>query len=326
MAIIERPELTKEITLGISSCLTGQKVRYNGEHKRSSFVLNSLTHFFHFEPVCPEVAIGLGIPREPIRLVGKAADDYRVRGVDTPEKDVTDQLIAYAKQTATVLEPKISGYILMQKSPSCGMERVKIYHENGNPLGVSGPGAYAKALMDACPLLPVEEEGRLHDPILRDNFFVRVFALHRWQQDVRDNPTYANLLGFHSTYKYVLMAHCPQNYRVLGQMVSIGKRKPIEQLCDEYIALFMATLKNRASRKTHTNVLLHLLGYMKKTLEPESRKTMLELIEEYRIGIIPLIVPVTMLRYFLNKHGSDYVKNQVYLKPYPEELGLRNTL
>ena len=326
MAIIERPEPEKNITLGISACLAGQKVRYNGDHKRSGFVVNNLTNFFHLKPVCPEVEIGLGVPREPIRLIGEADGDYRVRGTDHPENDFTDQLVTFGKETAEALERDISGYILMQKSPSCGMDRVKIYHENGHPLGASGPGIFAKTLMESCPLLPVEEEGRLHDPVLRDNFFVRVFAWHKWQTEMRDNPTYAGLVAFHSAYKYMIMAHSPQNYRRLGQIVSVGKKKPVEELASEYVKLFMETLKVKANRKSHTNVMLHLLGYMKKTLSDESRQTLLELIEEYRIGMIPLVVPITMLRHFLNIHGSQYVKDQVYLQPHPEELGLRNSL
>ena len=325
MAIVDRPKPEKTITLGVSACLAGEKVRYNGDHKRSGFVVNNLDQFFHLKPVCPEVAIGLGVPREPIRLVGDG-DNYRVVGTDHPENDFTEQLEEYGQQVARSLERNISGYILMQKSPSCGMERVKIYHLNGNPAGASGPGRFARALMETSPLLPVEEEGRLHDPVLRDNFFVRVFAWHRWQHEMRDNPTHAGLVAFHAAHKYLIMAHSPQNYRKLGQMVSIGKKKPIEELASEYVALFMETLRFKANRKSHTNVLLHLLGYMKKTLSEESRKTLLEIIEQYRTGMIPLVVPITMLRHFLNIHGSEYVKEQVYLQPHPEELGLRNTL
>lgn len=326
MAIVDRPEPEKTITLGISACLMGEKVRFDGGHKRSGFVVNNLSQFFLLRPYCPEVAIGLGIPREPIRLVGNSSDDYRVVGTHQPDKDFTDQLADYGEKIAKDIEQDVSGYILMQKSPSCGMERVKIYHENGNPVGASGPGMFARTLMANSPLLPVEEEGRLHDPVLRDNFFVRVFAWHRWQQDMRDNPTYAGLVAFHSAYKYQIMAHSPQNYRTLGQMVSIGKKKPVEELASEYINLFMETLRFKANRKTHTNVLLHLLGYMKKTLSDESKKTLLDIIEQYRTGTIPLVVPITMLRHFLNIHGSQYVKDQVYLQPHPEELGLRNTL
>ena len=289
-------------------------------------MVNSLTKFFHLKPVCPEVEIGLGVPREAIRLIGEEGGDYRVRGSTHQENDFTDAMVNFGKEIAKLLDNEISGYILMQKSPSCGMERVKIYHENGNPLGVSGSGMFARTLMESCPLLPVEEEGRLHDPVLRDNFFVRVFAWHRWQRDMRDTPTHAGLVAFHSAYKYMIMSHSPQNYQKLGQMVSIGKKKAIDELAADYIALFMETLSFKANRKSHTNVMMHLLGYMKKTLSNESKKTLLELIEEYRVGMIPLIVPIAMLRHFLNLHGSQYVKDQVYLQPHPEELGLRNTL
>ncbi len=326
MPIVNRQEPEKTITLGISACLVGQKVRYNGDHKRSSLVLGVLDKFFHLRTVCPEVEIGMGVPREPIRLVGEPDQDYRVVGTDHPENDFTDQLLAFGHKTGRELDQDISGYVLMQRSPSCGMERVKIYHKNGHPLGESGPGMYARALMETCPLLPIEEEGRLHDPILRDNFFTRVFAWNRWQTEMRDKPSYSGLVAFHSAYKYVLMAHSPQNYQRLGQMVSVGKKKTVEESAGEYIKLFMETLKQRANRKSHTNVMLHLLGYMKKTLGDESKQTLLELIEEYRTGVIPLIVPITMLRHFLNIHGSQYVKDQVYLQPHPEELGLRNMI
>ncbi len=330
MAIVERQEAEKTITLGISACLAGQKVRYNGDHKRSGYVTNSLSKFFHLKPVCPEVEIGMGVPREPIRLVGEADGDtvkeYRVKGTDSPDKDFTEQLSTFGAQTAKAIENDISGYVLMQKSPSCGMERVKIYHENGHPLGASGPGMYAKAFMEHSPLLPMEEEGRLHDPVLRDNFFVRVFAWNRWQRELRDNPTHAGLVNYHSEHKYLLMAHSPQNYQKLGQMVSVGTKKPIDELTSEYITLFMETLRFKANRKSHTNVMMHLLGYLKKTLSSESRQTLLELIEEYRVGLIPLIVPITMLRHFLTTHGGEYAQKQVYLQPYPGDLGLRNAL
>ena len=205
MSIVNISKPEKKIAVGISACLLGHKVRYNGGHKRSSFCMNTLADYFNFVPVCPEVGIGMGTPREPIRLVG-SGDSYQAVGVDTAERDVTDSLLQYGVDKASELK-ELSGYILMQKSPSCGMERVKIYHPNGHPSGFSGSGLYAKGLQSANPLLPVEEEGRLHDPVLKENFFMRVYAYHRWQTEVAADPSYKAIGLFHGAYKYVLMAH-----------------------------------------------------------------------------------------------------------------------
>ena len=358
MAIVNISDPEKEITLGISSCLLGQKVRYNGGHKRSSFCVNTLDRFFHFEPVCPEMAIGLGTPREPIRLVGQLFEakvlsetevlsekivqqsdtkgqssssapekqlHVRVVGTETSSLDVTEALEQFAHVRSEKFD-HLSGYILMQKSPSCGMERVKVYHENGHPLGESASGVYARVLMEEKPLLPVEEEGRLHDPVLCDNFFTRVYAYHRWQSDVLEKPSYGALVNFHSIHKYTLMAHYPQGYEQLGQIVAKGRQVPLEQLLDEYFTEFMLSIKRRATRKSHTNTMMHILGYVKKSVDSKERNQFLKLVEEYRQKMVPLIAPMTMLRHFVDNHGSDYVQSQTYLNPYPDQLGLRNQI
>ncbi|KEQ19280.1 YbgA family protein [Endozoicomonas numazuensis] len=324
MAIVSIPEPEKDIKLGISACLMGQKVRYDGGHKRSSFCMNTLNQYFHFEPVCPEVAIGLGTPREPIRLVGDI-NQVRVVGTDHPDRDVTDQLTDYGNQKANELTD-ISGYILMQKSPSCGMERVKVYHKNGTPSGVSSAGAYAKALMKSQPLLPVEEEGRLHDPVLRENFFTRVCAYHRWHNEVLKNPSHATVVNFHSIHKYMIMAHNPSDYTALGRLVAEGGKMELESFLEQYFEGFMNTLKKRANRKSHTNTMLHILGYVKKTVDTQERNQFLKLVEEYRQGTIPLVVPMAMLRHFIENHGNEYIQEQTYLYPHPDQLGLRNQI
>ena len=324
MAIIPIPEPEKKITLGISSCLLGEKVRYNGGHKRSAFCVNTLQDYFHFQPICPEVAIGLGIPREPIRLVEKE-DQVRVVGTESPELDVTEKLENYARQKAAELTD-ICGYILMQKSPSCGMARVKVYHQNGHPLNHGSPGAYARTLMENLPLLPVEEEGRLHDPVLCENFFTRVYACHRWQTQVVPDKTYSSVVEFHACYKYLIMAHNPQDYSALGRLVAQGSALPLEALKEQYFSRLMPCLKRTATRKSHTNAMLHILGYVKKTVSGTERQQLLKLIEEYRQGMIPLITPMTMLNHFIENHGNDYVQKQVYLQPYPSQLGLRNRI
>ena len=323
MAIVSLPEPDKNITLGISACLMGEKVRYDGGHKRSSFCMNTLTDYFHFTPVCPEVAIGLGIPRQPIRLVGDQTT-VRVIGTDNPDLDVTEKLADYGRQKAEELSD-ICGYILMQKSPSCGMERVKVYHKNGSPLGKSAPGAYAQSLMIEKPLLPIEEEGRLHDPVLKENFFTRVYAYHRWQELLKD-PSHKAVVDFHSIHKYTIMAHNPQDYAALGRVVAEGGKLPLEQLLNDYFVAFMETLKQRATRKSHTNTLMHILGYVKKSVASDERNQFLLQVEEYRRGIVPLVVPMTMLKHFVENHGSDYIRQQTYLQPYPDQLGLRNQI
>ncbi|USE37781.1 DUF523 and DUF1722 domain-containing protein [Endozoicomonas sp. SCSIO W0465] len=342
MAIVTLPEPEKQITLGISSCLLGHKVRYNGGHKRSSFCVNTLDNFFHFEPVCPEMAIGLGTPREPIRLVGELAAtsqisgqssssapdkqlEVRVVGTEDASLDVTDALTQYGHQMSSQLA-HIGGYILMQKSPSCGMERVKVYHENGHPLGESAPGAYARAFMEKNPLLPVEEEGRLHDPILCENFFTRVYAYDCWQKTVLAAPSYAALADFHATHKYMIMAHYPQGYELLGQVVAKGSKVSLEALLGEYLLSFMSALKRRANRKSHTNAMMHILGYVKKSVDGKERNQLLKLIEEYRQEMVPLIAPMSMLRCFIESHGNEYIQRQTYLNPHPDQLGLRNRI
>lgn len=324
MAIVPIPKPKKEITLGISSCLLGEKVRYNGGHKRSTFCVNTLQNYFYFQPVCPEVAIGLGIPREPIRLVN-IDDEVHVVGTDTSELDVTEKLEDYGRQQAAELN-NICGYILMQKSPSCGMERVKVYHQNGHPLNNGAPGAYAKTFMENRPLLPVEEEGRLHDPVLCENFFTRVYAYHRWQTEVEPNEHYSAVVEFHACYKYLIMAHNPQDYSELGQLVAQGSALPLDEFKTQYLSRLMPCLKKSATRKSHTNAMMHILGYVKKTVSSAERQQLLKHIEEYRQGMIPLITPMTMLKHFIENHGNDYAQKQVYLQPHPAQLGLRNRI
>lgn len=324
MAIIPLPEPGRQISLGISACLMGQKVRYNGEHKRSTYCMNQLSQHFNFVNVCPEVGIGMTIPRKPIRLVGDMSH-YRAVGTDDPGLDVTNELYAYGVEKAQELKSEISGYILMQKSPSCGMERVKIYHENGSPLR-SGPGMFARALMEHAPLLPVEEEGRLHDPVLRENFINRVVAYHRWHQEILPDLSYKAIGDFHASYKYLLMAHGQNDYTLLGQLVARGQNMQLEEMAGQYFSAFIELMKKRANRKSHTNVMLHILGYLKKSINAEDKQKLLTHIESYRTGQVPLIAPLTVLKHFVDLHGSDYVRQQYYLQPHPEALGLRNNL
>lgn len=314
--------LRPTIKIGISSCLLGNPVRFNGGHKESRLCSETLAHHFEFVPVCPEVAIGLGTPREPIRLVGDP-DSPRAVGTKHPELDVTEALTAYGKRIASELTD-LSGYILMQKSPSCGMERVKVYQANGHPVEGGGSGLFAHALMQARPDLPIEEDGRLNDPVLRENFLTRIFAYAEWQRLLEAGLTRKRLVEFHSRYKYQLMATDPLQYKALGQRVATVGNTPLEAFAPAYFSQLMSALKTTASRGTHSNVLQHLSGYLKRDLEREDKQELQRLIAQYREGIVPLVVPLTLLKHHFRRHPDRYIANQAYMQPHPEDLSLRN--
>ena len=310
------------IRVGISSCLLGEEVRFDGQHKRDAYINGTLSEVFEFVPVCPEMAIGLGVPREPIRLVAGKGEPVRVVGVRNPDKDVTDDLHAYGRQMAAEL-PDLHGYILKRGSPSCGMERVKVYKRDGHPL-TTAAGAYAETFMSERPDLPVEEEGRLGDPVLRENFIERVFVHARWHRDVAGAPSARALVDFHSAHKLLIMAHNQQAYRRLGQLVAEAGNGDLETTVSTYFTELMAALRKPATAKGHANVLYHLMGYLKDHLEGADKQELTELIEAYRTGFVPLIVPITLLNHHFRRHPNPYVERQVYLQPHPAELMLRN--
>ncbi len=310
------------IKVGISACLLGSPVRFNGGHKESRLCSETLASHFEFVPVCPEVAIGLGTPREPIRLVGEP-DSPRAVGSVHAERDVTDALIAYGNRVAAELQD-LSGFILMQKSPSCGMERVKVYQANGHPVDGGGSGLFARALMKARPDLPIEEDGRLNDPVLRENFLTRVFAHAEWQRLVAAGLTARALVEFHSRYKYQLMATDPLQYKALGRLVATVGKQPLETFAPAYFSQLMRALKKTASRGTHSNVLQHLSGYLKHDIGQDDKQELQRLISQYRQGIIPLVVPMTLLKHHFRRHPDRYIATQAYLQPHPEDLSLRN--
>ena len=310
------------IRVGISSCLLGQEVRFDGGHKRDSFLTDVLGQFVEFVPVCPEVEAGFSTPREAMHLA-QTDSGLRLITVKT-SRDVTPAMDRFIRRRVPELEhEELSGYVLKKGSPSCGLERVKIYDRGGAP-SATGRGLFADALITRFPNLPVEEEGRLWDPVLRENFVERVFAYHRLRALFHARWSAGTLVSFHTAHKLILMAHAPEGYRRLGRLVADARSMPRAQLKQQYADEFMRTLKVIATRRRHTNVLQHMAGYFKERLDRESKVELQETIEDYRLGLIPLVVPITLLQHHVRVHGVEYLAGQLYLRPHPKELMLRN--
>jgi len=322
---MHEPTLPHKPRIAISACLTGHNVRYNGGHKNSDLCREQLEAHFEWQTVCPEVAIGLSVPRDPIRLIGDP-DNPSVVGTRNPDEDFTAPLRRYGEQMAGELTD-ICGYIFMQKSPSCGLERVKVYQANGYPAPKGGTGAYAAAFCARRPDLPVEEEGRLHDPVLRENFISRVYAYADWQHLRAQGLSRGALVQFHSRYKYLLMANNPKAYRELGRLLGTMRREDDPQVLGQaYFSQLMQALRRPASRGTHCNVLQHLSGYFKDALTQQDKAELQHIIGQYQQGEVPLVVPLTLLKHYLRKHPDPYLEQQAYLHPHPDSLGLRNAV
>lgn len=312
-----------KIRIAISSCLLGEAVRYNGGHKQSQFCTDALAKHFQFVPFCPEVAIGLGVPREAIRLVGEL-DQPRAVGTKTLSMDVTAPLLNYAAQvTSQVAECR--GYLLMKDSPSCGLYSTKVYTEKGVH-GKKRAGLFAGHIRGALPLLPMEESGRLNDPALRENFVARVYVYDAWLKSVAAEPTAKALVEFHSRHKYFVMSFSQRLYRQLGQMVATAGVGSIDEVASQYIEALMIGTAKPPTRRGHVNVLYHLLGYLKESVPGGIRQDLTEAVEEYRKAQVPLAVPMKLMAHYLQHYASDYIRGQTYLHPYPYELGLRNAL
>ena len=314
--------LDQPIRLGVSSCLLGEPVRYDGGHKLDHFVRDTLGRFVEFVPVCPETEAGFGVPRESMRLVG---DPTCPRLVTTrTSRDLTDRMRAWIdKRVEELAAEDLCGFIFKSKSPSSGMERVKVYSDTGNLIGQS-VGVFARMFMERFPMLPVEEEGRLHDVHLRENFIDRIFVLRRYRDMLKGGQTLGNLVTFHTRHKLQILAHSPEIYRAMGRLVAKGKEMPKEQLFRSYHEHLMSAMRMKATPPKHRNVLQHIMGYFKNDLLPDEKQELLELINQYARGIIPLVVPVTLLNHYVMKYEDFYLQDQTYLRPHPVELKLRN--
>jgi len=316
------PAPLSPIRIGVSSCLLGEEVRFDGGHKRDRYIVGTLDAYFEWVPVCPEVEVGLGTPRETIRLIDHG-DGERLE-TSKGGVDLTERMDRYSQQRARALTREgLSGYLLKKDSPSCGMERVKV-HLPGRAPRKNGVGRFAAALLEAMPNLPVEEEGRLHDPILRENWIERVFAYHALQQLWQPRWTVGQLVRFHTIYKMVLFAHSEKEYRELGRLVAKAKTMPRADVREQYEAGFMSAMKKLATTRKNTNVLQHMMGYFKKDLDAASKQELLQLIDDYRQGLVPLVVPLTLVAHYVRVLDVEYLRDQVYLKPHPKELALRN--
>ncbi len=310
------------IKIGVSSCLLGNQVRYDGGHQHDRYITGTLGQFFDFVPVCPEVECGLPVPREAMRLVGEP-EKPRLLTIRT-KIDHTEKMQNWAAERVKQLESDdLHGFIFKSKSPSSGMERVKVYGE-GNIPSNKGVGMFARTFMEHFPLLPVEEDGRLHDIPLRENYIERIFVYKRWRDLIDNNKTLGGLVAFHSQHKLLIMAHSVEHYRRLGPLVAHGKEKSEEELFSEYLQILTEALRRKCTIKKHVNVLHHMLGYFKKVLSADEKKEMLEVIEQYGKALIPLIVPITLFNHYVRKYSQEYLAAQMYLHPHPIELKLRN--
>jgi len=321
-AIIPAMPTDRPIRIGISSCLLGQKVRFDGGHKRDAFLVETFGAFVEWVPVCPEVELGLGIPREALRLSRK---DGEIRMVNTKSgRDITAEMRRWSVDRVESLAGEdLAGYVLKKDSPSCGMERVKIYGGAGMAER-TGRGLFAEALLARFPRMPVEEEGRLSDPRLRENFVERVFAWVRLRDFFAGRWTVGGLVRFHTVHKMALLAHSPEIYADLGRLVAGAASLGRAALETRYRDGFMDALAKMATTRKHTNVLLHMAGHFKTLLEADEKQELLSSIEDYRLGLVPLVVPLTLVRHHVRRQRVEYLAGQVYLDPHPKELMLRN--
>lgn len=314
--------MSDKIKIGISACLLGNNVRYNGGHQLDRHIRDTLGQFFDFLPVCPEVECGLPVPREAMRLVGDPSNPKLL--TNRTGIDYTHRMVSWAKRRVRELDKEaLCGFIFKKDSPSSGMQRVKVYSKKGMPLR-KGIGMFARVFMDYFPRIPVEEDGRLHDPKLRENFIERIFALDRWRNLVSRRRDMGRLVDFHTREKLLLLSHSPNHYRQMGKLVAQGKSSAINDLFDTYEKYYMEALSLKATPAKNTNVLHHILGFFKKQLSSDEKREMSQIIHRYRKGLVPLIVPVTLANHYVRKYRQPYLALQSYLNPHPVELKLRN--
>lgn len=312
----------EKIKIGISSCLLGEKVRYDGGHKWDRYITDTLGQFFEWVPVCPEVEYGLPVPREAMHLIGTPDSPHLVTvrtGIDHTE----DMLEWVAKKLKKLGKEELCGFIFKSRSPSSGISGVKVYTSSGMP-GKKGAGIFGGAFTRHFPIIPVIDDGRLHNLSLRENFIERVFVYRRWKEFLKKGGSVRDLISFHTEHKLIILSHSPKHFSALGQLIAAATKFKLDDLLSEYIRLLMEGLSLIATLKKNTDVLLHIMGYFKKHLSSDDKQELLEVIELYHKGYVPLIVPITLIKHYIRTFDALYLKRQYYLNPHPIELMLRN--
>ena len=315
--------MKEKIKIGMSSCLLGEEVRWDGDHKHDQYVRDVLGSYFDYVSICPEVDVGMGVPRETVALYGTLENPKMI--TKRSKADWTKKMNHYTKDRIHELtKENLCGYVFKSKSPSCGIGKVPIYSEFGSSRMRHGAGMFATSFVKAYPLVPIEDEGRLHDPVIRENFIVRIFCFHRLQLLVRKSFSIGSLVRFHTRHKFLILSHSRKKYDDMGELVANAKKIKTAELKTRYSKLFMAALTYKSTPKKNTDVLLHMVGFLKKILTREGKKDILSVIEDYRNELLPLVVPVTLIYHQVKKHNIKYLLDQVYLNPHPKELMLRN--
>jgi uncharacterized protein YbgA (DUF1722 family)/uncharacterized protein YbbK (DUF523 family) len=312
----------EKIKIGISSCLLGEKVRYDGGHKWDRYITDTLGQYFEWMPVCPEVEYGLPVPREAMHLVGDP-EAPRLVAVRTGT-DQTEGMLKWVKgKLKTIEQSDLRGFIFRSRSPSSGIGGVTVYTHSGMP-GRKGTGLFGGAFIRSFPLIPVIDDGRLHDPKLRENFIERVFVYRRWKKFLTRGAAVKDLITFHAEHKLLILSHSPKHLSVLGRLVADVKQHPPVEILSRYITQLTDALRLLATTKKNTNVLHHIIGYFTQHLSADDKKELLEVIDAYHKGYVPLIVPVVLINHYVRKFDEIYLKKQHYLNPHPIELMLRN--
>ncbi len=315
--------ISEKICIGVSSCLLGEEVRWNGEHKQHRYTKDILGRFFTWIPICPEMEVGMGVPRETVSLYGDP-ENPKMIGSKSGTNWTAKMNIYLTKRTRELKDSNLCGYIFKSKSPSCGLERVPVYSEPGSSSIRRSRGMFANAFIKRFPLIPVEDEERLNDPKIRGNFIVRVFSYHRLMKLFEKKANAGVLVKFHTEHKFLLLSHNRKNYQILGKLVGGLKKGKWMDVRNAYSKIFMETLTFKSTAKKNTDVLMHMMGFLKNLLSTEEKRGVLEAIESYRNEWTPLIVPITLIQHYARKHEIEYLQSQIYLNPHPKELLLRN--
>ena len=306
--------------IGVSACLASQAVRYDGSFITNQFIKNECSAFFDIHTVCPEVEAGMGVPRQVIQLRDFDGETKLVYSKN-PETEITGFMRDFSDKRIKRL-PALDGYIFKKDSPSCGVYKVPVKNDKSGMRKRNGVGIFAQAFKDQFPLVPTEDEGRLHDKGIRENFLERIYAHYRWRQiHASENPLKA-FRDYHKNYKLILMAKDNGASKHLGRLVAKVNRDNFSEISEQYISLFMQAMSKIPSQGHHVNVMMHILGYLKDHLNKKDKAELLEWFEIYREKRVARITPMMLLQHHFNRHENDYIADQYYFSPFPGKLML----